>query len=223
MDQRVALHLFFQVILGDVEPELVPVSALGVAVQKARLIFAQRVVSGKLGDVLDAQFLLPIAAQGLDPLGGAGVAVVEGFLQPLEVSAFVGLADVGELFEIHLLGVFRRGHPGVDAELFELFQHRLDPSGGGVAIQDHFQLAALGIEVGVRPGAIADPGAVLEGDGVLVPVLHAGVVIEQRPVVDVVGLDGNGAGTDPALGVSHLAAFHLERRFLLGFLRVELG
>ena len=55
------------------------------------------------------------------------------------------------------------------------------------------------------------------------PVLHAGVLIEQRPVVDVVGLDGNGAGTDPALGVGHLAAFHLERRFLLGFLRVELG
>ena len=77
VDQRIALHLFFQVILGDVEPELVPVSALGVAVQKSRLVFAQRVVPGKLGDVLDAQLLLPIAAQGLDPLGGGGVAVVE--------------------------------------------------------------------------------------------------------------------------------------------------
>ena len=166
---------------------------------------------------------MPIAAQGLNPLGGGGVAVVEGFLQSFVVGALVGLADVGELFEVHLLGVFRRGHPGIDPKLFELFQHRLDPSRGGIAVQDHFQLAALGIEVGVRPGAIADPGAVLEGDGVLVPVLHAGVVIEQRPVVDVVGLDGNGAGTDPALGVGHLAAFHLERRFLLGFLRVELG
>ena len=98
MDQRIALHLFFQVLLGDVEPELVPVSALGVAVQKARLVFAQRVVSGKLGDVLDAQFFLPIAAQSLDPLGGGGVAVIEGFLQSFVVGALVGLADVGELF-----------------------------------------------------------------------------------------------------------------------------